>query len=335
LIVAQATTKVGVDASGGQVFQYPTSAIAGAAVTVTATVTVPASTVPTGTVTFTTGSTTLGTSSVITLSGTFQASITTSSLPAGNNIVVATYSGDVNYASSTGTLLVVISPQTFSISPATQTVTVGQDAGVVVPLQAASVSGFGNAFVSLTCSGLPANTACGFNPNGFVLQPGNQLTAQQTNPTGTIVLVPATYGPTTISLNIITGQTPVVLPPTVGALRLPRVRGGMPLSLAFLAMAPFTLLLRRKARYFHKSIRLLSLLFLLIASFAAFSGCGSDLVGNTPAGTYQITVTATATDPSYPAATTKNPLAPGCVITPSTATYPTCTQTAQITLVVQ
>jgi len=109
----------------------------------------------------------------------------------------------------------------------------------------------------------------------------------------------------------------------------------VPLSLAFLAMAPFTLLLRRKAGRFHKSIRLLSVLFLLIVSFAAFSGCGSVLVGNTPTGSYQVTITATATDPSYPAATPTSPLAAGCAITPSTATYPTCVQTAQITLVVQ
>jgi hypothetical protein len=191
-------------------------------------------------------------------------------------------------------------------------------------------------YVAMTCSGLPANSACGFNPNGFVLQPGNQLTAQQTNPTGTIILVPATYGPIDVSLNIITGQTPVVVPPTsTGELRLPGLRGGIPLGLAFLVLAPFSVVLRRRACGRFRAMRLLSSMLLLGATVTVFDGCGSNLIGNTSAGTYTITVTATATDPSYPAVTSTSPLAPGCVITPASATYPTCTQTAQITLVVQ
>ena len=336
IVVIKAGTAVTVAASGGNVYQYPASAAPGTSVTLTAFITPNATTVPTGTVTFTTGSTTLGTASVTTVSGKYQASIATSALAAGSNTIVATYSGDVNYVSSQGTLVVVIGPQTFTLSPATQQATVTQAGTVQVPFQVASVSGFGNAYVGMTCKGLPANTTCGFNPNGFVLQPGNQLTAQQTDPTGTIILVPATYGPTNITLNIITGTTPVVAPPVITAsLHRLGIRG-QSISLAFLALAPFTLLFgRRASKRFRKSLRIVSLLLLFGISVGSFSGCGSGLIGITPTGTYQITITATATDSSYPTPTTANPMAPGCAYTPGNqSTSVTCTQTAQLTLVV-
>ena len=337
IVVAKASTAVAVAGSGGNVFQFPTSAVVGTNVTLTATITPNATTVPTGTVTFTNGSTTLGTASVVSVSGTYQASIQTAALPAGNNNIVATYSGDINYAASSGTLLVVIGPQTFTLTPATQSATVSQAGAVVVPMQVLSVGGFGPAYVSLTCTGLPANTTCGFNPNGFSLQPGNQLTAQQTNITGTVILVPATYGAINIALNIVTGTTPIVTPPPVtGANHLPAFHQRSTIAFAFLALAPFTLLLRRRsATKFRNSLRLLSLLLFLGASLVAFNGCsGSDLIGNTATGTYQVTITAVATDAAYPTPTTLNPLPAGCVVTPAGATSVTCTKTAQVTLVV-
>jgi trimeric autotransporter adhesin len=337
IIVVKAGSTVTVAGSGGGVSQFPTSASPGTAVLLTATIVPNATTVPTGTVTFTLGSKTLGTASVVTSNGAYIASITSSAFATGNNTVVATYSGDVNYASSSGTLVILISPQTYAISPATQSASVSQFGTVTIPFQAASIAGFGNAYVSLVCSGLPANTTCGFQPNGFPLQPGNLLTAQQTNIAGTVILVPATYGPVNFSVIISTGNTPVVVPPTITAsLHRPGTpNGNFPLSMAFLALTPLSLLLRRRTvRRLRGPMRFLTLFLLLGASLIGFSGCGSDLIGPTPTGTYQVTLTATATDPSYPAVTPTSPLAPGCVITPSTATYPTCTQTAQITLVV-
>jgi sugar lactone lactonase YvrE len=337
ITVVKASSSVTVAGTGGGVSQFPTSATAGTTIVLTATVVPNAKTVPTGTVTFTLGSKTLGTASVVTSGTTYVASISTAAFTSGNNTVVATYSGDVNYASSSGTLVVLISPQTFTITPSTQTATVSAAGSVTIPFQSASISGFGNAYVSLTCSGLPANTSCGFQPNGYPLQPGNLLTAQQTNPAGTIVLVPATYGPVNLSLTIQTGTTPIVVPPTINAsLRRLGMAGGAPISLALLAFMPMTLLLRRRlTQRLRGPARLLSMLLVLSASMLALSGCGSNLVGITPKGTYMVTITATATDPSYPAVTATSPLAPGCVITPSAATYPTCTQVAQVSLVVQ
>ena len=331
ITVVKAGSTIAVTGAGGAVFQFPTSAVAGSSVTLTAVITPNATTVPTGTVTFTVGSLNLGMASVVTANGGYQASVTTTALPAGTNTVVASYSGDVNYAPSTGTLTFITSPQTYSLTPSSLTVTMGPVATSMVPLISSSISGFGTAYVSLTCSGLPANTTCGFNPNGFVLQAGNLLTVQQTNPTGTIVLVPATYGATNIQLNITTGNTPPVIPqPITAGLRLPGLGNTrVPAGLAFLAIMPLSLLLRRRSKL-ARSLRLLSLFILLGAGFTALNGCGSNLIGTTPAGTYHVIVTATATDNSYTGS-----LAPGCTVTPASATYPTCVQTAQITLVVQ
>ena len=337
ITVVKASSTVAVAGTGGGVSQFPTSAVPGTNITLTATIVPNAKTVPTGTVTFTLGSTTLGKGPVVTSGTTYIATISSAAFTSGNNTVVATYSGDVNYASSSGTLVVLISPQTFTITPSTQTATVLQAGSVTVPFQSASISGFGNAFVSLVCSGLPANTSCGFAPNGYPLQPGNLLSAQQTNPAGTIILVPATYGPVNLSLTISTGTTPPVTPPTINAfVRRLGFAGGVPVSVALVAFLPLSGFLRRRlTQGLAGPVRLLSLLLVLGASMTAFSGCGSNLVGVTPKGTYMVTITATATDPSYPAVTATSPLAPGCVITPSTATSPTCTQVAQVSLVVQ
>ncbi len=334
LIVAQASNTVAVVATGPTLSQYPTSAGLGSAVTFTATVTPSATTAPTGTVTFTSGGLTLGMASVSPNGSTYQGAVTTTKLPFGNDTVVASYSGDINYAPTQGTVAILISPQTYSITPATQSYTIGTATSGSVPLVANSIAGFGVAYVSLACSGLPANTSCGFNPNGFVLQPGNLLTAQQTNLAGTVVTVPATYGPTLLNVIISTGTTPVVTPPPVtGALHLPGGRSGAPIALAGLAL---TLLAGRKSRRrLRSSLRLLAVFLLTAITVTGFSGCGSNLVGVTPPGTYNVTITATATDSSYPAVTATTPLATGCAVTPAGGTLVTCIQTVQLTLVVQ
>jgi hypothetical protein len=75
----------------------PSSSTFGDDVTLSAHVTGAGGGTPTGTVTFTRGGTTLGTAN---LDGAGDASLTTSTLPAGAYAVLATYSGDDNYNSS-------------------------------------------------------------------------------------------------------------------------------------------------------------------------------------------------------------------------------------------
>ena len=78
---------------------------------VTFTATVP--TGVTGTVTFTNGSTVIGTSTI----SSKVATVTTSTLPAGSDVITATYNGDMNYGTATASL-------TQTVNKATPTVTV-------------------------------------------------------------------------------------------------------------------------------------------------------------------------------------------------------------------
>jgi hypothetical protein len=137
-------------------------------------------------------------------------------------------------------------------------------------------------------------------------------------------------------LNITTGNTPIVVPPTItAALHSPGAAHGVPIGLAFLGLSPFTLLLRRRmVKHLRGPMRLLTILLLLGGGIATFSGCGSNLVGVTPAGNYMVTITATATDPSYPAITPSTPAATGCSATPMGSATITCVQVAQISLTV-
>jgi hypothetical protein len=335
--VAQAGSSTSLATSGG--YQNPPSAAPGTQLTLIATVTPGAATVPTGTVTFTLGSTILGTASVSPVTATvngvnttvYQAKLAISTLPAGADAVVATYGGDINYTSSTTTLLVTIAAPDFTVTPSTASVTVAAGGAGTTQFQVASLSGY-TGYVGFTCSGLPANTVCGFSPNGFVLQANNLITAAQPNPmnpTGP-PLVPATYGPINMVLTIITGRTPTVPQPPVGELHLPGFARKVPMGLAVLALLPLGWFRRRTAKRFKGLASLLFAFLLLAGSVSVFSGCGSQLIGNTPKGTYQVIVNATSTASSNPTS-----LAPGCVYTPSSATTPTCTQTIMVTLVVQ
>jgi sugar lactone lactonase YvrE len=336
--VAKTGSSTSLATSGG--FQNPASAVPGTPISLIATVTPTASTVPTGSVTFTLGSTTLGTASVspviLTAYGAsttvYRATLIVSTLPTGVNSVTATYSGDVNYLSSSSVLPITITPMVFLMTPgsASATVTGGQTG--TVSLQVISLAGYVG-YVGLSCSGLPANTTCGFSPNGFGLQASNLITAALTdvnNPNGP-PLIPATYGPTNVVVSFITGTTPTIPQPPVGELRVPGLRTKLPVGAVFLALAPIVFATRRRvAKHFRRSARLLSLLFLLCGGVTLFSGCGSGLIGITPTGTYHVTITATSTASGNPAS-----LAPGCAYIPSAATTPTCTQTTQVTLVVQ
>src|SRR5262249_54911728 len=97
-------------------------AVAGQAVTFTATVSVPApgDGLPTGTVTFMDGNVVLGTAPVSPLSG--KATFTTSFAVAGGHVITAVYSGDVNLVGSSQALTEQVNaPTTPPIHKATTT----------------------------------------------------------------------------------------------------------------------------------------------------------------------------------------------------------------------
>lgn len=345
-------------------FVVPPSAVPGSSVALTATITPSAKTAPTGTVTFTVGSTTLGTSPIAQVSNTvggvttttYVAVLKTTALPTGTDVVVATYSGDVNYQGATGSLTIIVSPPMFTLSPASASLTVPAGTTATTTLTVTSISGFGGTpasnctvgangvvtcspssngtYVGLSCSGLPANATCAFSPNGFLLQADNVITTALYDSTGKILLVPALSAPTKVTLSVITGTTPPVNPPPVGALRLLELGKQAPVSLALLGAAPLAFLLRRRAaRRFRRGVQVLSLLVIIFAS-TMFTGCGAGLQGKTPTGTYNVTVTAVSTFVGY-VPTSPAGFAAGCVITPAGSTNLTCTQTATINLAIQ
>ena len=331
--VAQTTSATTLSVLG--VNLNPNSAQPGTNITFTATVIPSTSTTPLGTVTFTSGGVTLGTAPLQSGSGsTFIAVIKSTALPAGADIITATYSGDINYQPSSGTVNVFVSPQTYTVTPPTNSLTVATVGSGNIALSITSIAGYGG-YVGLVCSGLPANTQCGFSPNGLILQSDNLLTAEQdSNSTPPVVLVPATYGSIPVVVTVNTGITPPVNQPIIKAIYVPLIKRSVPVTWALLGFLPLTVLLRRKSLRRLRSLRVLSSLLVLAASSLFFTGCGSGLFGVTPAGTYKVTITATSTSTAY-----TGPLASGCVVgqpsVGSTAIPTTCTQAVNLTLVVQ
>ncbi|HKF49252.1 MAG TPA: Ig-like domain repeat protein [Terracidiphilus sp.] len=247
------------------------SANVGQQITLTATVT---GSSPTGSVTFSAGSTTLGQASLA--GGT--ASLQTSFAAAGNYSVVASYPGDANNAASTsGAVSVTVAAPSFTpgTPPGTQTIAPGGTASYA--LSYADNGGY-TGTVSLSCSGLPAEATCSFNPASLTFTgSGNQ----------------------TSTLSIATTAAS-------SALGAPARRPGEPLRapLVFAGLAGLVFGLARMRRV---SARLRSVGCLLLIAAAAMlaAGCGGASGssgggggggggGNagTPAGTYSVTVNA-------------------------------------------
>ncbi|MFY9753353.1 MAG: Ig-like domain repeat protein [Candidatus Acidiferrales bacterium] len=95
-----------------------------------------------------------------------QAQTTTNTLTAGTDQITAQYSGDSNYAASSGSLSVVVSPGPdfgVTFAPAAVTVTSpGASASTVITVN--GTNGFNSSVTfSATCAGLPSESACSFS----------------------------------------------------------------------------------------------------------------------------------------------------------------------------
>jgi subtilase family serine protease len=140
----------------------------GAAVTFTATVTTTGSSAPSGTVTFNNGTTSIGTST-LSSSSPYQATLTTSSLPAGNpDSITAVYGGDANNATSTSPVLsqVVVAP-TFTLSTPTAPSPTSILSGESTTSTFKVTPGAGTFYAAVTfaCNGLPdATVTCSASP---------------------------------------------------------------------------------------------------------------------------------------------------------------------------
>jgi hypothetical protein len=124
--------------------------------------------VPTGTITFMDGTSSLGTAS---LDATATAQITTSSLSDGTHSITATYSGDSTFSASTSAALTqIVSAPAFSIGINSTALTIPTGTAGLFSINVNPVGGF-DAPITLSCKGLPANSACTFStttvtPNG-------------------------------------------------------------------------------------------------------------------------------------------------------------------------
>lgn len=232
--------------------QLQNLAVAQQPVTLSATVTAATSGTPTGAVTFFANGIPLGSGALSTGS---QATLTTSSLAAGQASLVAQYGGDANFAPGNSNAVIVVVAG-FAPPPANLTVTPGQS--LAIPLTLFAPAGSNMSF-ALSCSGLPANTSCQFNANPVT--PG---------PNGT---------PVQLTLATMAGSKLVPEGPRDSRPAMP----GIALAAALAALLAVSSLLLRGA----PRVRLAMCACLATVALAfAIGGCGSGASGyssNTPA----------------------------------------------------
>ncbi len=296
----------------GSQYQNPQSSAPGATSTLTATVVqqtgVPA---PTGTANFfyvnSSGATVVLASNVVVAPvstkqsngsylTSYDAIATSAPLAAGTYNIQATYSGDANNLPSTSAAAtLIVSVPSFELTPSNQSVTVTGTQGEVT-LNAIVLGGLTGNAVGITCTGMPTYSSCSINPNDFSIP----------CPTQTLSPPPATpcYPGSTVpvELYLYLNQVPKIPPPPVGELHLPGMSQGISISLACLLLAPFGFYGRRKLRRYRKGMNLMTFLLVLFIGVASLSltSCSSGFFGTTPAGTYNITVTATLSQSSGP-----------------------------------
>jgi len=225
------------------------------------------STPATGTVTFTSGGLTLG-SAAINGAGVATLSVT---LNYGSNTIGASYSGDIDYASSSSAATPVSGGTptqfTLTVAPLSMSMPSAQHGTVTVSLT--SVSSFTDT-MQMGCLGLPVDATCTFTPDTMSLAANATATMQLTIDTGS--------------------------PLGAGAqarLHPPAASSKAPFYLAWL---PAGLLLglcvsRRRRRWLRSMPALLLGCVALLATLTA-SGCAGLQTQSTPPGTYTFKVTA-------------------------------------------
>jgi hypothetical protein len=228
--------------------------------TLTASVTSLTTGTPTGSVGFYEGQTLVGTG---TLSG-GTATYTTATFPAGNVVVTAQYSGDVNFTQSASPPILI-----FSFLPAATSLTVSQAGSVTDSIGLATASGFSDT-VQFSCTDLPAGIACSFQPSS--------LTFTGTNTAASTTLTVRTG----VAAN---GAAPLLFPPASSSR----------IAAATLLWAPGLLALAFARRKRIRVASQLSVLLLLASLALAAIGCGGGSPNNpvTSPGTSTVQVVAT------------------------------------------
>jgi len=245
----------------------PLSVVSGGSVTFTVTVNSTGVGIPTGTVTFTTGKTSLGAVALAPAAGgAFQATLTTTALPVGTDLVVAKYSGDANYigSSTSGTVIVVATAEVIVTTSGTAlTSSLGGES--TVTFTNTSYGGW-SGVIGYQCdaSTLPANSICVFSPGEVTL---NDSTAGNS------------YPPVTTKLEVVVDNPP-----------------NSPLQSSMLwwmggLTGVLLLFVRRRAMQgVWGRVSMLIGMALLAVSATGLMACNSGIPYATPAGTSTITV---------------------------------------------
>lgn len=294
----------------------PLSAVSGNTVSLTAEISSTGVGIPTGTVTFTSNGTALGSAPVLPASGgLFEASMSTTTLAAGSDAVVAAYSGDPNYIASTSgsTTVAVVSAAQLNVSASGTSITSSTSSDGTVSFTATSYGGW-TGVVGFGClaSSLPANARCVFSPGQIEVIPSTP-SASASNP------------PATLTVTI---DQPPQTPTASGS-------GFM----WWLAIPTGLLLFFARRRFAHRAWAQLAMVIaavLLGISALGMGACSSGNVFVTPKGTKTVTVYAWA-DP-FQAGSTTNTMACGTNPTtkePDPTLAPCSATTFQVTVNVQ
>lgn len=242
----------------------------GATVTLTASVApTTGSAVPTGTVSFLSGTAPLGTA---TLNSLGVATYSTNVLAAGSDSLTAVYAGDNTFAGSTSTAIVeTIGAQSFSLTFNPTAITIKQGFAGTIQFTVKSINGF-NQPISLSCSGLPAESVCTF-------------------PQGVTPTAAGTNSSFTINTNITTAALRKTSRPrgTSGSAGMTYLAGAGMASLCLLFGIPA----RRRLKSFSGLCALVAAILIGGTVAGVTIGCGT--IAETPTGASTVTITATGT----------------------------------------
>jgi hypothetical protein len=280
--ISSASTTLSVAASGTAktattLTASPTSVALDGSLTLTAAVTSATAGTVAGNVTFTIGSTTVGTAAITPgASGAGSATLSVASVTTalgfavGSNTVVATYGGDADYASSSGSAPVTVTNPGITI------------AATNVTLASANPGNTGTSTITLTSTGGYAGTL------SVAATSSVNINVDATFPagaTGSVALSSGGTGTTTLTITTVSASGNVQKSPAGSRLAGRRLAaaGGTAAGCILLLLIPG---IRRK----RWPVALIMLVFL---SVGAGLGCGGGGGGGQPAGNYTVTVTAT------------------------------------------
>ena len=212
-------------------------------------------------------------------------------LPAGTYTVTAVYGGNANYATSTST------PATLTISADAAAITIVIGSPAVGTAQGSTISTLATVFytntvngaLTFSCTNLPANSICTFQPTSF-----------------TTVATPGVPVGQSTTVTLWTDVPPGVIPTAAASLRIPGVFGSANSGSELAALLGWPVLLSSLVGIFGFRRRLqktrllavLALLGALVGGTSILTGCSGNKASTavTPVGTYTVNLVVTGSN---------------------------------------